>query len=112
MTRKIRDGKRYGERQYYVVVNGVPPPPSTAEPPPGLRWTQAENLAREVLCLCPAQAGRRLGGRGRRRDAVDDDVVLPLPVPLAVADLPRHRRLSLVPVRRRLPATSAAWAQA
>jgi hypothetical protein len=48
VTRKIRDGKSYGERQYYVVVNGVPSPPSTAEPPPGLRWTQAENLAREL----------------------------------------------------------------
>jgi len=48
VTRKIRDGKRYGERQYYIFVGGPPQPPAAAEPPPGLRWKQADTLVREL----------------------------------------------------------------
>ncbi len=49
MTRPINDGKRYGERRYYVFVGGPPPPPTTATPPESdLRWKQADTLARDL----------------------------------------------------------------
>lgn len=51
MTRPINDGKRYGERRYYVFVGGPPPPPSTATPPEGLRWKVADTLARELALV-------------------------------------------------------------
>jgi hypothetical protein len=49
VTRPINDGKRYGERRYYVFVGGPPPPPTTATPPESdLRWKQADTLARDL----------------------------------------------------------------
>lgn len=49
MTRPINDGRRYGERRYYVFVGGPPPPPKTPTPPESdLRWKQADTLARDL----------------------------------------------------------------
>ena len=49
MTRPINDGRRYGERRYFVFVGGPPPPPKTPTPPESdLRWTQADTLARDL----------------------------------------------------------------
>jgi hypothetical protein len=49
VTRPINDGKRYGERRYYVFVGGPPPTPTTATPPESdLRWKQADTLARDL----------------------------------------------------------------